>query len=279
MSSITDSGSKKTGAAGAKHGKRKRAVEKPEERMERVVQVSRVTKVVKGGKRLGFRALIVAGDKGGSVGVGIGKAAGVPNAIQKGIAKAKKNQIKFPMVLGTIPHQILGICGASKVLLRPAPPGTGVIAGGAVRTVLEMAGVVDIVSKSQGSSNAINVAKATVNALERLMNSDAISLLRGKPISIRQYSQSVQPLTSESVTVVAQGRFEKIVTPAKSKKEKIKAEEKIEAVKVEPVPTEAPATSEVAIPEIPQDEDAKVEEVKREEVKIEEVKEDSTNEA
>ena len=152
---------------------------------EKVVQVRRVCKVVTGGKRLGFRILTVVGDRKGKVGLGIGKAGDVAVAIRKGVEAAKKNLISFPMVGNTIPHGVTGKLGASEVLLRPAPSGRGVIAGGAVRVVLELAGIRDVVAKSIGSSSAINSAKATINALSSLRKLEDENVFRGKKIEVR----------------------------------------------------------------------------------------------
>jgi len=152
---------------------------------EKVVQVRRVCKVVTGGKRLGFRILTVVGDKKGKVGIGIGKAGDVSVAIRKGVEAAKKNLISFPMIYNTIPHEVIGKLGASEVLLRPAPSGRGVIAGGAVRVVLELAGIRDVVAKSIGSSSAINSAKATINALSSLKKLEDENVVRGKEIEVR----------------------------------------------------------------------------------------------
>lgn len=158
---------------------------------EKVVQVRRVCKVVTGGKRLGFRVLTIVGDRKGRVGLGIGKAADVSVAIRKGVEAAKKGLAAVPMVGNTIPHEVIGKLGASEVLLRPAPSGRGVIAGGSVRVVLELAGIRDVVAKSIGSSSAINSAKATINALTLLRKIDDEKAIRGKAIEVR-FAQSVE---------------------------------------------------------------------------------------
>ncbi len=154
------------------------AVEKLYE--ERVVSINHITKVVKGGRRYRFSAVVVVGDKKGHVGLGTGKALEVPDAIKKAVEDAKKNLITVPIIDTTIPHEITGIYGAGRVFLRPAPDGTGVIAGGPVRAVVELAGISNIVSKSLGSSTPINIVRATMKGLATLRTAEQVAAIRGK---------------------------------------------------------------------------------------------------
>ena len=167
---------------------------------ERVVAINRVAKVVKGGRRFSFTALVVVGDGNGKVGVGYGKAREVPSAIQKGVEVAKKNFFAVPMIGRTIPHEVLGHDAAAKVLLKPASPGTGVIAGGPVRHVLEAAGVSDVLSKSLGSSNPINIVHATMAGLKQLKRPQELADRRGLDLA------EMSPITVARVKAAAAAR-------------------------------------------------------------------------
>ncbi|WP_127132290.1 30S ribosomal protein S5 [Georgenia sp. SYP-B2076] len=160
----------------------RRGAEEKSQYIERVVTINRVSKVVKGGRRFSFTALVVVGDGDGTVGVGYGKAKEVPAAIAKGVEEAKKNFFRVPRVQRTIPHAVTGEASAGVVFLRPASPGTGVIAGGPVRAVLDCAGIHDVLSKSLGSTNAINIVHGTVAALKMLEQPEAVAARRGLPL-------------------------------------------------------------------------------------------------
>ena len=149
---------------------------------EQLVKVNRVSKVVKGGKRMSFAALVVVGDGHGVVGVGIGKANEVSEAIRKGSEEAKKALVRVPIMGHTIPHEVNYVFGSSRVILKPAAPGTGVLAGGAVRTVVDLCGITDVITKCLGSNNAVNVVYATIKGLSGIMNADAVARRRGKTV-------------------------------------------------------------------------------------------------
>jgi small subunit ribosomal protein S5 len=156
--------------------------EEREELDERVVDIRRVAKVIKGGRRFAFRTVVIVGDNKGRVGIGVGKSRGVPDSIRKGSERARRNMHRVAISGATIPHEVTGTHGGAQVLLKPASPGTGVIAGGGVRAVLEAVGIHDILTKSQGSPNLLNVALATLDALEQLRSAEELAAMRGKPV-------------------------------------------------------------------------------------------------
>lgn len=179
-----DRGSNERGDRGDRDKKRDRREreEDREELDERVIDIARVAKVIKGGRRFAFRTVVIVGDNQGRVGIGVGKARAVPDSIRKGSERAKKNMRKVALSDTTIPHAVVARYAGAKVMLRPAAPGTGVIAGGGVRAVLEAAGVRNILTKSMGSNNLLNVAMATMLALEQLRSPEQLAAMRGKPV-------------------------------------------------------------------------------------------------
>jgi len=174
--------------------------ERDSEFAETVVHINRVAKVVKGGKNFSFSAVVVAGDGAGRVGYGTGKAREVPPAIQKASEQARKEMVKVPLVGGTVPHKIWGRWGATKVLLRPASPGTGVIAGGGVRAVMESAGIQDVLTKIVGSRNPFNVVRATFNALNNLMTDEQVRRLRGVEVAGPETTEAAEPVAEAEET-------------------------------------------------------------------------------
>ncbi len=200
-------------------------INRESEFVETVVHINRVAKVVKGGKNFSFSAVVVAGDGAGQTGYGTGKAREVPPAIQKASEQAKRYMIKVPMVGGTLPHKIWGRWGATRVLLRPASPGTGVIAGGGVRAVMESAGIQDVLTKIIGSRNPFNVVRATFDALNRLMTKDQVRRLRGVEVAIggdgpsEEAAVAAQPASPEASAEAPEGASQPEAEPPKQEAE------------------------------------------------------------
>jgi len=215
---------------------------------ERVVEINRVAKVVKGGRRFSFTALVVVGDEVDRVGVGYGKAREVPLAITKAVEDAKKNMFTIPKHGSTITHEVLGRFDAARVMLRPASEGTGVIAGGGVRAVLELGGVRNVLAKSLGTTNPINMAKATVVALRSLRRPEDVARIRGKQISEVLPLPKIEKLTAEEKAAAAAAAPPVVVAP--KPKKRAPAKPKVEA-KVEAAPVEEAPPAEAVVEKVP----------------------------